>query len=204
MCCGNANKTKIKSGKFMKSHVNIVKQEVWPHTVVSKKYFKRASFDQLEFEAFVAGESRILYTMVADGDPDVVGRLRVLTLVAHWMGKTKNWPLIRSFYESIMEEIELGEKVWTDDFSGYETMLPSIGSANVGVIPPEVRSVKKSGYKVYWCKQFQMGNCHLGSPHMAQIKPEETPVPVLHICAFCWSNGKKRKEHTEMDCMSKK
>ena len=181
-----------------------MKQEVWPHTAVSKKYFKRASFDQLEFDAFVAGESRILYTMVTNRDPEVVGRLRVLTLVSHWMGKTKNWPLIRSLYESIMEEIELGEKVWTDDFSGYETMLPSIGTVHVGGVSSEVKGVKKAGYEVYWCKQFQTGNCELGAPHMAQIKPEEPPVPVLHICAFCWSSTKKRKEHAEADCAAKK
>ena len=66
--CGcAANKGKVKSGKYAKSSANLVRQEVWPHTAVSKKYTKRTGFDTLEFDAFVAGESRIIYTRLEGG-----------------------------------------------------------------------------------------------------------------------------------------
>ena len=124
--CGCGAHLKVTSGKFAKSNVNIIRQETWPHTAVSKKYIKRTSFDSMEFEAFVAGETKILYNMLLGGDPDVRGRLRVLTQVAHWMGKIKNWPTIRALYEAIIEEVEMGESEWGLDFSGYETMLPTV------------------------------------------------------------------------------
>ena len=72
--CSNVNiqsvpRMQIKSGKFVKSNVNIVRQEVWPHTAVSKKYTKRTSFDNLDFEAFTAGEAKIIHSMMIS-EPD--------------------------------------------------------------------------------------------------------------------------------------
>ena len=50
---------------------------------------KRSSFDSLEFEAFVAGETRIIHNMLSKEDYSGVGHLTVLTLISHWYGKTK-------------------------------------------------------------------------------------------------------------------
>ena len=84
------------------------------------------TFDMLDYEGFVAGETKIVHTMIANRDVNGLGRLKVLILVAHWYGKMRNWQLIKELYESIMEDMEMGDKEWTDDFSGYETMLPSM------------------------------------------------------------------------------
>ena len=122
------------------------------------------------------------------------------------MERPKNWSLVWSLYESIMEEIELGE--WMDDFTGYETMLPSAGGGGSLMTVSGSSggdSVKsRKSFEVYWCKMFQSGACDQGSPHMAQIKPDEPAVPVLHICAYCWTNFKKHKDHMECDCAAKK
>ena len=129
----------------------------------------------------------------------------MLTLIVHWYCKTRNWPLVRSMYESIIEEVELGEKNWSDNFSGYETMLPSINTViNPGATTESASHKIKKNYEVYWCKAFQTNTCELNAPHMAQIKPEEPHVPVLHICAYCWSNFRRRKDHMEVECMAKK
>ena len=55
--------TKVKSGKFAKSHTELLRQEVWPHSAISKKYSKRPTFDNLDFEQFVAwgDENHILH-----------------------------------------------------------------------------------------------------------------------------------------------
>ena len=200
--CG---KSKVKSGKYAKSNTNLVRQEVWPHTAISKKYMRRSTFDNLDFEGFVAGETKIIYSMLMNSDQNGIGRLRVLMLISHWYGKTRQWNLVRSLFESIMEEIELGEKDWVDDFTGYETMLPSmVTHTGVSGSMQESHKVVRKSQEVYWCKQFQTGQCELESPHMQQIKPEEPAVPVLHICAYCWTTFKKRKEHMESDCGAKK
>ena len=198
--CGCGSKANVKSGKFAKTNINIVKQELWPHVAVLKKYLKRTSFDLLDYEGFVAGESRIIHTLLTQGNSDAVGRTKVLTLIAHWYGKTRNWALVRSLYEVIIEEVEMGESDWMSDFSGYETMLPSAANSATEVTGNKVGRRAE----VYWCKAYQNLGCELTSPHMAQIKVDEPPVPVMHVCAYCWSNYRKRKEHAEVECMAKK
>ena len=98
--CGNGARPKVKSGKFVKSHINIIWQEVRPHTAVSRNYAKWVGFDQLEFDAFVAGESKIIHSMLCNDDSQsqALGRVRVLTLVAHWVCRMKNWALVQSLY----------------------------------------------------------------------------------------------------------
>ena len=126
------------------------------------------------------------------------GRLRVLTLICHWMCKCRDWSTIRGLYESIIEEVEAGDCSWTDDFSSYETMIPQ----------PMVNEIKekKKPSEVYWCKQYQTGQCDKSSPHMTTIRMDEGPVPVIHICAQCWNIHRKRREHPDSDvnCPTKK
>ena len=207
---GRDKDTKVKSGKFAKSHTDLLRQEVWPHSAISKKYSKRPTFDNMDFEQFVAGETKIIYSMYArEACHDrALGRLRVLILIAHWMCKTRSWQSIRAVYESIIKEVELGERDWIDDFSGHETVLPTCGPTVVngsGGTGKERSDVKKS-VEVYWCKAFQTGTCDQTPPHMVQIKQDEPPVPVLHICASCWNTQRKRRDHPEGDpmCPSKK
>ena len=206
--CQCTGKTSIKTGKFAKFHNNLVRQEVWPHVGISKKYVKKPSFDSLEFEQFVAGETRIIYTMLhkADERQRGMGRLRLLVLLAHWQCKCKNWPALRAMYEGIVDEIEQGDKDWDDDFSGHETMLASF-IVQSGVAPADkvkIDDKRKSPAEVYWCKDYQNNKCTQTAPHLAQIKLGEAAVMVQHICAACWAN-KKRQEHPESDanCPSK-
>ena len=44
---------------------------------------------------------------------------------------------------------------------------------------------EKDRNELYWCKNYQRNNFSDTSPHMAQIKADEPPVPVLHYCALC-------------------
>ena len=110
-------------------------------------------------------------------------------------------------YESIIKEVELGEHSWADDFSRYETMLPSMivqgVSLNSHTNMADTNAQNKKPYEIYWWKVFQSGNCDQISPHMAQIKPDEPAFLVLHICAYCWSNNKRRKEYNEKECSLK-
>ena len=200
--CGSM-KQKVKSGKFVKSNPNIIKPELWPHNMVSKKYAKRTTFEGLDFELFVAGESKIIYNMLSTDVVEAAGRLRVLMLLAHWMCRCRDWVPLRNLFKSIMEEVETGASNWADDFSSYETMLPQSPATMPAQVPTD--KDKKKNVDVYWCKNYQHGQCELSSPHMAIIKSDEPPVPVLHICAACWAL-KKRREYPENDptCPQKK
>ena len=120
-------------------------------------------------------------------------------LVTHWMCKVRNWSVVRPLYESIIEEVEMGERDWEDDFSGHETMLPTTYSTEMSVYGEKS---KKQG-ELYWCKGFQTGTCDVVSPHMAQVKVDDPSVPMVHMCAYCWVNHKKHKDHSESDCQQK-
>ena len=191
-------KAQIKSGKFAKTNITIQKQEIWLHTAISKKYARRTTFDNLEFEAFVAGEAKIILHLLNSGEP-IQGRLQVLSLIADWLCRCKHWPTVRGLYGSIIEEIELGKRSWDDDFSNYEAMLSSCQ-----VNHDNGNHIERGRKEVYWCKNFQVGTHKQNPPHMAQLKNDEPPVPVVHICVHCWSTSHKRKDHMEMDCPLKK
>ena len=205
---------KIKSGKYAKSSNRIVKQETWPHNAVSRRYVKRGSFDSMDFDTFVAGESKIIYSMLYSAQRENkseevnqgMGRLRVLTLMSHWMCKCKNWNLLKGLFENIIEEVETGECSWADDFSSYETMITqAVVNANAP-FASQASILAKKPLDTYWCKNYQNNACEQTSPHMAVIRTEDGPVPVQHICAACWGINKKKKEHPENDpaCPAKK
>ena len=94
------SKQKIKSGKFAKHNINLVREEAWPHVNVLKKYTKQVAFDQLEFDVFVAGETCTILMMKETSM--ALSRLRLLSQVAHWVSSCENWPLVRGLYEAIV------------------------------------------------------------------------------------------------------
>ena len=204
-CMGcHGDTSKLKSGKFVKTNIDIKKQEQWPHVNVLRKYTKKAMFDNMDFEMFVAGETRVICNMKRGEDRE--GRLTLLCKLAYWLCKSKDWTLVRGLYEGIIESVELREADWSDDFGHYETMIPPAGwcqnmdnrRENEGVRPPKER---KTEY--YWCKAYQKNNCNDRSPHMAVLRQDEPPVPVMHMCAWYLQRDGQREDHLEAECPSK-
>lgn len=205
-CTGDKEKVKVKSGKFAKSHVDLKREESWPHVNVMRQYVKRTTFEQMDFEAFVAGETRIINAMW-NGEPvRARGRLRVLCKVAHWLCKCRDWSAVRGIYESIIEGVELGEMDWDSRIEGYESLLPPPPSVWERFRKEKEEKVKekdkdREGKKsdTYWCKEYQKGLCSEASPHTLQLKPDSEPVSVVHMCASCWQKDKKKRDHPEGD-----
>ena len=197
-CCSSGEKQILKLGKYVKTNIKIKLQEQWPHLNVLCKYAKRTTFENLELDAFIAGETRTIINMQ---DKQLAnGRLRFLSLLMHWLCRCKDWGLVKSMYEAVMESIETGEETWNSNFGHYETMIP-VNS----VRPQEGRNLDtRKRPDVYWCKQYQKKNCSEKSPHMMQLKPDENPVPVIHMCAACLQREGKMLEHPEVECMEKK
>ena len=124
--------------------------------------------------------------------------------VAHWLCKCKDWNTVRGLYEAVLESIELGEETWLSDFSHYESMIPTIFKPESrDKERSELRKCDKEKVKVFWCKNYQRNNCTESSPHMAQVRPEDPPVPVLHLRASCLQPEGKRVEHPEAECPAK-
>ena len=49
-------KQKIKSGKFAKCNINLVREKAWPHVATLKKYTRRVPFNQLDLKASLQGK----------------------------------------------------------------------------------------------------------------------------------------------------
>lgn len=203
-------KQKIKSGKFAKSHAELVREESWPHLNVLRQYSKRTPFDQMEFDAFVAGETRVIGAMWQKSPDRAKGRLKVLCRVAHWVCKCKDWPAVRNIYEAIIESVELGESEWWSSFDSLESLLPPSASV-MDKLKKEEKDKERNkesrkGPESFWCKDFQKGLCTETSPHQVQLKPDEKPVTVLHMCATCYQKDKKKRDHPDGDsaCPHKK
>ena len=197
--CSVAEKPKLKSGTYAKSNINIKVQEQWPHMNVLRKYCKRTTFEQLEFDAFVAGEIKIILGL--NSVAEMRGRLDFLLKISHWLCRSKDWPLVKGLYEAVLESIEMGEETWFSDFSHYGSMVPGVAKQdNRG----EVKLRSKEKTEVFWCKMYQRINCQETSPHMAQVKPDEPLVPVIHCCALCLQRDGKRNDHPESECPTRK
>ena len=204
MCtgCDNMNERVKVSGKYAKSNVKIKHQEQWPHLSVMRKYCKRTTFDNLDYETFVAGESRIIAALGEGVEKD--GRIKLLCKVSHWYCKCQDWGAVKGLYEAVLESIELGEETWENDFGHYETMVPCVKhTEKLSKEKTEHKEGKKDKVDLYWCKNYNKGTCTEKEPHMATLKNDET-VPVVHICAYCWQKYTTRRTHTELDCTYKK
>lgn len=211
-CEKGDGKLKIKSGKFAKSHTDLVKEESWPHLNVLRQYSRRTSFDQMDFEAFVAGETRVIGAMWGRNEQQAKGRLKVLCRIAHWMCKCKDWCAVRNIYKAIIESMEMGEAEWWHSFDSYESLLPPAASILEKLRKDDKWKDKekdkdsKKTPESFWCKDYQKGLCSESSPHQLQLKPDEKPVSVLHMCALCYQKDKKKRDHPEGDpgCPHKK
>ena len=50
---------------------------------------KRTTFDNMDYETYVAGEVKIIYSRLLKNDVEAMGRMRVLMLMAHWQCKCR-------------------------------------------------------------------------------------------------------------------
>ena len=121
LCVKDGEKGKLKSGKYAKNNLNIKKQEQWLHMNLLHKYVKQCSFDSLDFEQFVAGETK---TILLLEDRNVAfKRLELLSKLAHWLCHCRDWMVVKGLFEAILEAVELGEEDWFSDFGHYEHMI---------------------------------------------------------------------------------
>lgn len=184
--CSNAKK-KVKSGMYDKIADDVVFKLKWPHKKLSKSWVpERLQMHQLTFEQVVAGEISII--MKSEDPEEVRCRLHILQKLAYWNMQGQGWPRVRDIYCAILHSIEEGDANWQSTFREYDHVFP-------------VRNVSRpkmgKARDVFWCREFNRGDCKLESGHKALVAGQERSV--LHICASCWKAGKKEK-HREPEC----
>lgn len=117
------------------------------------------------------------------------------------MYQVYNWQAVKDFYASVLHKLEQGSLDWGSlDLPALEMAIMSRASLSyVGTSkqPSYPSNTQQSGQsqQVYFCAGYQKGKCWKDGPHTDLVKGKE--VQVQHICAKCWLNGKKLKNHQE-------
>lgn len=202
----NKKNKKLKSGFLVKPDTNVRQQVLCPHIMQNRCFVhKPVAFDKLSFECFIAGESRIIEL---SKDPnEMMGRLRLMQRVCYWKAGGAPWHKVRAMYQAIIRMIEDGEMHWLIPLYQFDALM----NVDYDLIANGPKSFKKhhprspTGTKgehtdVWFCKDFNRGECPETSPHTVTYRGNEKTA--WHICAKCWKEKHERHNHPEAsnDC----
>ena len=101
-----------KSGILDKATCNVQHKEIWPQKNLLEDWAdEEVSFNQLQFEHYIAGEVRTIEMCT-----EPAGRLRLIRRMAYAKLRGYDWPLIRKMYAAILTSIEARENTWGSSF----------------------------------------------------------------------------------------
>ena len=103
-----------------KATSNIQHKEVWPQKNLLEDWAdEEVAFNQLQFEHFIAGESRTIELCTEPSQ--ILGRLRLLRCMAYAKLRGYDWHLIRKMYAVILTSIEARENTWDSNLTDSKT-----------------------------------------------------------------------------------
>ena len=151
----------------------------------------------------VAGEMTIFPKIAMDLD-QLAYRMEMLKLASYYY-KSVTMEGIRSFYRSILEDIEKGIIDWGDkrELDKAEARFLLNPDYKRRKDNPNFRTSKPSD-KTYYCSDFNLGKCSKSDKHEGKVG--DHTVTVSHICRACFVNDRLNKPQSEKDsaCPHKK
>ena len=138
------------------------------------------SFEDLEFNLFVAGELEIISGKKIS-DKEKKGRIKLLKKISYFY-ELYEWKSIKTLYAHIIRQIENGLANWTHDFSQVETPL------HIKYVKIEQRG-KQSEQQQLQKKMktcfiaLQRKKCSQSNSYYGKIKGIDRYLQ--HICATC-------------------
>ena len=185
-----------KSGLHYKPSDFVCNPQIWPHTLLEFQFVTRSlEYKDLDFQSFVAGELEIL---TSDKIGPVETKYRLINL-KHivYLDQTYEWQAIREMHAAKLRLIERKKMSWGSDFSKLESQM----------LAPHVKvkkfqkqyghSRKSDRERIFFCKDFQSGQCSKDSLHTATVKGKLRTVQ--HVCAVCLLKDKEARPHKESD-----
>ena len=101
------SKSKRKSGIYDKPSDKVVKKQLWPQSKLQYEYAgSKISFEDLEFNLFVAGELEIISGNKIS-DKEKKGRIKLLKKISYFY-ELYEWKGIKKLYAHIIRQIENG------------------------------------------------------------------------------------------------
>ena len=138
--------------------------------------------------------------------PEWRGRLNLLKHILYLAGYYE-WRGCLQLYATIINQIELGIKSWSSDFSEERALvLLPYAQPNPRERPQATQPVRRNqnqnrnsdtpDSRVWFCRPYQKGNCNKPQSHRAFVQGRG-PVTVQHICAKCYLTDKTKSSHPE-------
>ena len=189
---------KKRSGMLDKATTNIQHKEIWPQKNLLEDWAdEEMEFKHMQFEHFVAGESRTIEMCTEPAQ--ILGCLRLLRRMAYAKLRGYEWPLIRKMYAAILRSIETKENTWDNNFDRYETILYKRAPVRREERREERQQSGTNSAKKWFCRDWNKGNCSRTAPHKAWFGSGTNAVQrtVLHMCAICYMKEKAQKDHPE-------
>ena len=176
----------------------------WPHSHLKLHFVaKERKYDELSLAEFCAGYMSILKICKTSHREARIAHLEELMYHA----TTKPWKCILNYHAACLLEIERGNLKWGDNFQLHGLQSTTLNNPNTNVRTQGGFSSKSSGSgannsqnsgsedRVWFCKNFQRGNCTFSRDHYGQLNGENQLLK--HICAKCWLTIKKQSPHSE-------
>jgi len=115
------NKT-IVSGREIRVKDTVVRQLKWPHTRLDYTFSAtEPTYNKLDPALLVAGELSIFLEVP---DEERIARTKLLRRLIYF-SKDYTWQATRSFHETVLIEIERGQREWIDrDYRDIESAIP--------------------------------------------------------------------------------
>ena len=206
-------KGKLKSGRHRKG-LAVIRNEIWPHDGINARLAGKTfqTVESLTQMAFVGG---ILNPLLDSEDfkrlekkklvPKLRQKLRVLNELMHGIIRTQNFPEVRDFYLSTLEQLETGQGSWKDEeYWNTQMLLFRTVLRSAPHQPPPLRRRStdlSSGLQPRdCCHQFNNDGCTKESPH-PNNDPNRSPETVHHFCKICLRRNLK-KVHAAKACKS--
>ena len=149
------SKSKRKSGIYDKPSDEVVKKQLWPQSKLQYEYAgSKNSFEDLEFNLFVAGELEIISGNKIS-DKEKKGRIKLLKKISYFY-ELYEWKCIKKLYAHIIRQIENGLADWTHDFSEVETplLIKYVKIEQRGKESDQKKIAKKDEH-VFYCPFYQ-------------------------------------------------
>ena len=202
---------KKKSGKEKRLTSYVKYPQEWPHSHLKFHFVaKDKKYDELSLAEFCAGYLTILKLEMSKKS-QVKARIDHLEeLMYH--ATTKPWKNILNYHAACLLEIERGNLSWGDNFQlhglhnttlNWNSGISNFGNSNSrgsgqsygGKQYGASNSSATSEDRVYFCRNFQHGECTFGRDHYGQLKGETRLLQ--HICAKCWLTVRKKLPHSQ-------
>ena len=191
-----SSKNNFSSGRDSRARDCVVTPVIWPQTKLTYSYTSTdLTYQKLDLPLLGAGEIAVI---LASGPSEHRGRLKLLQRVLYH-AKDYTWNACRNFHESILLEIERGERSW--DSSDYRDIEAGVLFRHP--LTTTSYSTKSTGYnnsqrpnnRRFFCLEWNRDTCHHAGTHSATVGTQVQRVE--HFCAKCWRRERISREHRE-------